>query len=242
MFVNSYQAISACLLSTLLCLSLWGWAEYKRIVLLGRNYIIVIFITAPLLPWVNIIRKPIFSKMLAVVKPGAVEWDPGSFWIALPLFGGAFIEEGIKILWVFLFYYLMRRESKTRDYSGLSYAVGLGYGIGEIWMLGQRLVGFRIPDSLAHLGVLALTGFIGERLMAAPSHGFLTGIAAHGLSNNKKIIPLFFLAAVLLHAASNIGVALYQSHKISASGATIWFIVFLLFEMNLFHKMAGLRF
>ncbi|MBS0204749.1 MAG: hypothetical protein JSS49_17730 [Planctomycetes bacterium] len=120
------------------------------------------------------------------------------------------IEELFK-LWPLMIPVIWKSTTKeTRLWRAL--AIGLGFGIGEIWLLADIV--FRNNPEVANQSVLSLTGFINERAMVCLIHGGLTAIALHTFGAG---LPL----AITLHAAGNLP---FYLQEISAFGlaATTW--------------------
>ena len=120
------------------------------------------------------------------------------------------IEELFK-LWPLMIPIIWKSTTKeTRLWRAL--AIGLGFGIGEIWLLTEIV--FRNNPDVANQSLLSLTGFINERVMVCLIHGALTGIALHQIGPGLPI-------AIGLHTIGNLPIYLME---ISAFGlaATTW--------------------
>lgn len=114
------------------------------------------------------------------------------------------IEELLK-LWPLLVPFLWKTtDSRTRLWRAL--AIGLGFGIGEIWMLAEFT--FRVDPATANLDLLKLTGFINERVMVCVIHGALTLVALSRFGTGLVV-------AMGLHLVGNLPFYLQQ---ISAFG------------------------
>lgn len=114
------------------------------------------------------------------------------------------IEESLK-LWPLLIPYVWRTTTtQTRIWRAM--AIGLGFGIGESWLL-AAITYFGNP-TVANYGLLDLTGFINERVMVCVIHGTLTLIALHRFGTGIVI-------AIGLHLAGNLP---FYLQEISAFG------------------------
>lgn len=105
-------------------------------------------------------------------------------------------EEPAK-LWLFLFPAMRHRV--TRDnLVRVAVAIGLGFGIGEAWLVGHLLS--RVPE-YAQYPWYALTGFVGERLCVCLIHAGLTATALLFIVRRRWLRGM--LAAMSLHYLAN---------------------------------------
>jgi hypothetical protein len=90
------------------------------------------------------------------------------------------------------------RRINARNAVCVAMALGLGFGIGEIWFLAERLS--RVPD-IARLPWYQLGGFISERFMVCVMHGVFTAVA---IKNLRHRFWLGLLGAMALHFLGNL--------------------------------------
>jgi len=124
------------------------------------------------------------------------------------------IEESIK-LWPLLLPFVWKTTTpQNRVWRAL--AIGLGFGIGEIWLLAENV--FRNDPATANMALWNLAGFINERVMVCLIHGALTAVALHQVGAG-------FLIAVILHLAGNLP---FYLREVSAFGISdqkwAWFL------------------
>lgn len=131
----------------------------------------------------------------------AIDWRSARF-VSFAL--RPIIEELCK-LWPLLIPYFWRTTTdQTKMWRAMS--IGLGFGIGELWLL-TAITYFNNPV-VANYGLLDLTGFINERVMVCVIHGTLTLIALHRFGSGIVI-------AIALHLAGNLP---FYLQEISAFG------------------------
>jgi hypothetical protein len=140
------------------------------------------------------VRMPIKQAIETVVDPKTPAYVVASTLYA-PL-----TEEPAK-LWLLLipwFRRLLTRQSAPR----LGIAIGLGFGIGELWFLAHLIAG---NPRLAELPATDFGPFVNERLLVCFMHGVFTTTAL-------RLIPVTpfrgFLGAMGLHFLGNLPIAL----------------------------------
>jgi len=113
---------------------------------------------------------------------------------------GPIIKESIKLVPLFL--PLIRRRISSKNFVAFGMALGLGFGIGEIWLIAFQtnhvLANFMLPFGYV------LLGFIAERLMFCFLHGAFTSLVLFHWSRRwaiglGKAIGLHILAVLPLH-------------------------------------------
>lgn len=113
-------------------------------------------------------------------------------------------EELLK-LWPLVLPFVWR--SNTQDNKlWRALAMGLGFGIGETWMLAEIV--HRTDPATANLDLLTLTGFINERMMVCLIHGALTGLVVMQFGTGLPV-------AIVLHTIGNIP---FYLREVSAFG------------------------
>ncbi len=182
----------------------WLGMEVKKV--LGFSAL-----TMVLCPAVNLlIKKPLLGAALTALN---FKSEP-QFWqlwfLGVSLFLAPITEEAIKILPMIS--KAMRRHllPEWRAY-GTGFALGFGFGIGEIWYLAWGFTQ-KMPE-LANGPLFQLFGFLGERFLASFVHAFLTAIVVSGMTKKKGWQA--YAVAVALHAFVNVGPALFQAKIIS---------------------------
>jgi hypothetical protein len=109
-------------------------------------------------------------------------------------------------------------------------AIGLGFGLGEVWLL--AVIGSGAPE-VQGLPWYALTGFIVERVMVCGLHGAITAVAITQLGRGPARVAAGLLGAMALHAALNLPIVLSHARALGIERdawtliATVWVQVFL---------------
>ncbi len=115
-----------------------------------------------------------------------------------------FLEEVVK-LWPLLLPYVWRTTtSQTKLWRAM--AIGLGFGIGEMWLLAA--ITYVSDPVVANDSLINLTGFINERAMVCVIHGTLTLIALQRFGTG-------IVLAITLHLAGNLP---FYLREVSAFG------------------------
>lgn len=95
-------------------------------------------------------------------------------------------------------------------------AIGLGFGIGEMWMLAAIV--YRNDPTTANLGLSTLIGFINERVMVCTIHGALTAMA---LLRFRTGVPI----AIGLHFLGNLPIYFQEIGAFGLAPATwVWLV------------------
>lgn len=106
-------------------------------------------------------------------------------------------EEPAK-LWPLLIPWFYRRIS-SKNIIRVAFALALGFGIGEAWLVASFML--KNPD-IASLHWYTLNGYIGERFFVCILHAAFTGVAIRWIVVHKSVFKgLFF--AMLLHFTVN---------------------------------------
>ncbi|WP_053230627.1 PrsW family intramembrane metalloprotease [Sandaracinus amylolyticus] len=109
-------------------------------------------------------------------------------------------------------------------------AIGLGFGLGEIWLL--AVIGSGAPE-VQGLPWYALSGFIVERVMVCGLHGLMTAVAVVQLGRGAARVTAGLLGAMALHVALNLPIVLSHARALGVASetwtmiATLWAQVFL---------------
>ena len=137
--------------------------------------------------------SPLTTYGLRLPLEGLLEFwgvDAGSRRL-FALFSRPVIEELMKLLPILFLW--KSTTAETRLWRAL--AIGLGFGIGELWMLTENV--YRTDPVTANLDLLTLTGFINERVMVCLIHGAQTAVALHQYG-------MGILIAIGLHTVGNL--------------------------------------
>ena len=150
----------------------------------------------------------------------------------LTTFYAPITEEPIK-LWVLLIPWILRRiNRKNRVYFAI--AIGLGFGLGEMWMIAIELA--KIPY-IASLPWHSLGGYIQERFIVCVMHAGFTAVALSFL--RRRIFILGLLCAMTLHYFGNFPIYLAGLNLWGLSPST-WKIILLIWVQLYFLAMLGL--
>jgi ssDNA-binding Zn-finger/Zn-ribbon topoisomerase 1 len=148
------------------------------------------------------IELPMAILFFYYVRMGALDWlvqlvfnkDTNSYKYAT-LFYAPLTEEPAKLLpllipWVY-------KRITDKNFVFIAMAIGLGFGIGEIWLVASFVA--KNP-AYANLPWYMFTGFINERFMVCVCHGAFNAFA---LSRLHKKFYLGVMGAMLLHFFAN---------------------------------------
>jgi hypothetical protein len=201
------------LITTLIVLAWYGGITWRRSEPSDRTALMVaFFITLPLSPLVlYYIRLPL-DNWLVVLSANSGVLSYLRPWYA-PL-----TEEPAKLLPLLL--PLVWRRIHSRNYILFAMALGLGFGIGEIWYLAYATT---LVPAMANIPFYQFSGFLLERLMVCLIHGALTGMILWGFFGQKRISQgvIGILGALLGHFLLNLPILLTAS-DIGGFGKTTW--------------------
>lgn len=172
-----------------------------------------------------VVRLPVDGLLQRTISPFSDGYRLISTWYA-PL-----TEEPAK-LWVLLLPLIFRRIKRS-NFVFFSLAIGLGFGIGELWMLAYEFA--KVP-AFAPLAWYAFGGFMQERLLVCVMHGAFSAAAL--MFFRKKLFPVGLLIAMLLHYIANFPIFLAA---ISFGGLNTgdWKIIVLVWIQLYFLGMVG---
>jgi len=146
----------------------------------------------------------------------------------------SFTEELVK-LWPLALPFVWKSLT-TKNTIGRGMALGLGFGIGELWLL-TKIVLQTDPDT-ANLPLITLTGFINERVIVCAIHGALTVVALQALLTG---LP----AAVALHALGTLPFLLEKVCSFGLNARTwgsikqAWILTYFAMMMSILWTMGG---
>lgn len=112
----------------------------------------------------------------------------------------------------------IRRENVAR----FALAIGLGFAIGEMWFVADRVA--RVPQ-FAGLPFYQFGGYVNERLMTCVFHSAFVSLSLLGLRRN---LALGFAGAVALHWLGNFPISL-MNWNVGGFGKANWSIIIQLF-------------
>jgi hypothetical protein len=219
----------AAAMATALSLALIGGFSARRMSRDERRLLtILVLLELPMSPLLFYgIRVPFEGLLEQWTVPATLVQLLGTWWRP--------IMEELTKLWPLLLPFVRRSMSPTNRI-GRALALGLGFGIGELWMLTEIV--YRTDPTTANLSVMTLTGFVNERSMVCLIHGALTAVAIRWGSRGVPI-------AIGIHYLGNLPFHLRDIHAFGISAATwavllrawvVWYFVALL---SLVWKLAG---
>ena len=171
------------------------------------------------------IRQPLDGLLQKVISPFSDGYRLIATWYA-PL-----TEEPIK-LWVLLIP-LVFRSVKRSNFVFFAVAIGLGFGIGELWMLAYE---FSKAPAFASLPWYAFGGFMQERFLVLFMHGAFTAAAL--MFFRRKLFIVGFLIALLLHYIGNFPIFL-AAVNFGGLSTGDWQIIVLIWTQLYFLAMVG---
>lgn len=110
------------------------------------------------------------------------------------------------------------RDIRPDNFSRYALAIGLGFALGEMWFIAERVSG---QPALAKLPFYQFGGYIGERLMTCVFHSAFVAIT---LSRLRRLWVLGLGGAVLAHWAANFPLTL-MAWNVGGLGRTTWEVV-----------------
>jgi hypothetical protein len=210
---------------------LWGGLVYwlsKR----KWKYLALMLITLPFSIIVNLLmKKPVYDFLVSSVSVSSELSITTPWWLLLfVLFLSPITEEAVKLSPL-----LARQVRRMIDRSSalwIGMALGIGFGVGEIWYLAWQ---FSMVPDFAGYPFYYFGGFITERLTVVFIHGVITAVAVTGFLKGIKGLLMGYVGAVFLHALTNIGATLYQIKLWDATFASIYLflpiiVAFFIFE------------
>jgi RsiW-degrading membrane proteinase PrsW (M82 family) len=182
-------------LGMLICgLTLWHFTERED----RRMAMLVAALALPLsVATFYLVRVPLISLV-----NGVLHLDPESVTALIVQFLYAPItEEPAKLLPILL--PLLRKRLTAKNAVSFGAASGIGFGIGEIWLIALQVAAAPQFEGMAWY---LFTGFLFERLTVLATHAFFTAAAVRGIAMGRPVLGL--LAAMLLHLLGNAPIAL----------------------------------
>jgi RsiW-degrading membrane proteinase PrsW (M82 family) len=171
----------AAVIATVISVLLWGGIFYwlcKK----PKN-LLPALITLPFSTIVNLlVKKPIYESILSFSEISPKLSPATPLWFLLfVLFLSPLTEEAIKISPLTLKQIRQMIDQSSAIWIGT--ALGMSFGIGEIWYLAWR---FSMVPEFAQYPFYYFTGFINERTVVVYIHGVMTAVAVTGLQKGEK--------------------------------------------------------
>jgi DNA-directed RNA polymerase subunit RPC12/RpoP len=147
--------------------------------------------------------------------------DSESGWfVFLTTFYAPLTEEPAK--WVLLLLPWFRKQITEKNFVRIAMAMGLGFGLGEIWMIAERV--FASPGFVDYPWYYYV-GFLNERFLVCIVHGAFVAVM---LKYMRKNIAVGMLGAVALHYFANFPIYLAWIDLFNL-GKTTWTIVLVIY-------------
>ena len=199
-------------ITTAVVLSVYGASIYKMKSPSDCRWLLLAFlIVLPLQPLAfYLVRLPLNNWLVGRLGSTSALYE----WITL--FYAPLTEEPAKLVPLLVpFIFLdIRKENFVR----YALAIGLGFGIGEIWFLAERIAN---NPSFASFSFWQFSGFFNERLMVCLLHGVFVSVALWRL-RDKFLLGV--AGAMLLHFFGNFPI--YLMHKnLFGFGSTAWSLI-----------------
>lgn len=157
-----------------------------------------------------LVRMPIADNLFRLVFG-----SDQSLYMFMKNFYAPLTEEPAKILpLVFPF---VRKKITKENFVLAAMALGLGFGLGEIWLVGR----FIAESTMPALPWYHYTGFMNERFMVCIIHGGMTAVV---LSRPKNSLLLGLLGGMFLHFMGNFPIYL-SAINFAGLGKETWQVI-----------------
>lgn len=184
--------IIASAITTLVVVLFYGYVVRRLSEPLHRRALLVAALAAlPLQPMVFYAVRVPLDIVLASILGRSYPY------FALTTFYAPLTEEPAK--WLVLLIPLVWRALSPRNAPALSLAVGLGFGVGEIWFLTHQLIRL---DTIAAMPFWMFTGFLFERFVVVFLHGAFVALFFQALAERRNPVPAA-LTGMALHYLLN---------------------------------------
>lgn len=213
----------AALITSLVALAAWGGLLWQLTDIRDRKVVVILLLAAlPLSPAAYYgVRLPLIAWLQELLG------NNSAFYQALRLFYAPLIEEPAKLLPLVLLPFLQPRVipriTKTNT-APIAMALGLGFGIGEIWLIANMI---RFNPKFVELPFYQFGGFLQERLIVCLTHAGFTVLAVWGLRGGWRWFPLGLLAAMTAHFLGNFPIAL-KNWNVGGLGEQTWNVLIVL--------------
>jgi hypothetical protein len=160
----------------------------------GRRWLFVVLLAVELpmsAAAFHLLRVPLDGWLSPAISDRAL-------YTFLTLFYAPLTEEPAK-LWPLLLPFVWRRLDRANAV-GVALALGIGFGIGEIAFLAERLG--RAP-AVAALSWFAFNGFVFERVLVCVWHAAFVAVTVVAAARRPALAPLALVGSMALHFAGN---------------------------------------
>ncbi|MEM1986280.1 MAG: PrsW family glutamic-type intramembrane protease [Nitrososphaeria archaeon] len=222
----------AAIITTIISIILWGGILYW--LSKGSKYFKFVLITVPFSAIVNLfIKKPVYELALYYfnISPKLNVSTP-LFFLIFVLFLSPITEEAIKLLPLIVGRF--RRFLSPYSALWIGFALGVGFGLGEIWYLAWN---FSMVPEFAGYPFYYFTGFMSERMIVVFIHGVMTSVAVVNLLKGWKGGLFGYIYAVLLHALTNFGAFLYQIQFLDLTIASLYILIPVIVNALVFERL-----
>ncbi len=198
----------AAAITTVVAVAWYGAVALKIGKIERAGLITAFFLALPLSPLVfYVVRLPLDSWVAPIIGRTSSLYP----WVALlyaPL-----TEEPAKLLPLLLPF--LRRRVSAQNFVAYALALGLGFGVGELWFLAYQTA--RVP-AFASLPFYAFSGFFLERLIVCLLHGAFVAVSLWGLTRRSV---WGVLGAMALHLFANLPIIL-AAQKVGGLDQAVW--------------------
>ena len=197
-----------------------------------RHYaVLALLMTLPLQPLAfYLVRMPI-HRLLG----GIIDIKSGGY-LFFSTFYAPLTEEPAKL--IPLLFPFLRRIITRENFVPFAMMLGLGFGIGEMWMVAEQVT--RVP-AYAILPFYDFSGYFGERIIVCFMHGAFTAMALRFLHGK---FYWGILGAMFLHYLGNFpiylgAIDLFNLGKTNWQGiVSVWIIVYFLVVMAIMGRIS----
>lgn len=183
-----------------------------------RALLTAALVALPLQPLVfYLVRAPLDVAMRRVLGSSDLYHAITTLYAPLTEEPAKWLPLAIPIVW---------RALKPQNAVPLALAIGLGFGVGEIWFLAEQVA--RVPQYQA-LPFWMFGGFFVERLYVTFLHGGFVAFVVSRLANGRSFLP-GALAGMALHYLVNLPIFLASINAFGLPGQT-WTTIASLFPM-----------
>ncbi len=168
-----------------------------------------------------VLELPMSAATLVYVRVPLNDWiaslvsDPATRTL-VSTFYAPLTEEPAK-LWPLLLPFVWRRLSRANAV-GVALALGIGFAIGEIGFLADRIA--RAPSTAA-LPWFSFLGFVFERVLVSFWHPAFVAVATTAAARRPLLLPAGLLGAMALHYLGNFPIYL-ASRDAFGLGSAVW--------------------
>ncbi len=125
------------------------------------------------------------------------------------------------------------RDINSRNFVRYAIAIGVGFAIGEMWFVAERIAS---EPSLSQLPFYQFGGYMGERMMTCVFHSAFVSIGLWQLNKQSRFL-FGFAGAVFMHWLTNFPIFL-MAWNVGGIGKEAWVII--IFSMLVFELFSAL--